>query len=162
MIELLIGSGDDINTLQMVLRAIIIFFIALLLIRLGGLRIIGEKSGFDIAVVIMLGAILSRAIVGASPLIDTVMASLAMVSANKLLAWLCTKNKRLDYFMKGRPLLLYAKGKLHRSNMSKANLSQTELMTNLRLETNSENLNEVITAYMEPNGRISFVLKKKV
>ena len=132
------------------------------LIRLGGLRIIGEKSGFDIAVVIMLGALLSRAIVGASPFLDTVMASLAMVSVNKLLAWLCTKNKRLDYFFKGRPLLLYAKGKLHRSNMSKANLSQTELMTSLRLETNSENLNEVITAYMEPNGRISFVLKKKV
>lgn len=160
MIEILIGSGDDINMLQMILRAVIIFFIALLLMRLGGLRIIGEKSGFDIAIVIMLGAILSRAIVGASPFLDTVMASLAMVSTNKLLAWLCTKNKKLDYFLKGSPLLLYANGKIHRSNMTKANLSQTELMTSLRLETNGDNLKEVSTAYMEPNGRISFVLKK--
>lgn len=67
MIEAILGSGEHLDPLQMATRALLLFFIALLLIRIGGLRIIGKKSGFDLAIVIMMGAVLARGIVGASP-----------------------------------------------------------------------------------------------
>jgi uncharacterized membrane protein YcaP (DUF421 family) len=158
-IAIIIGEGENLTLLQMAIRAAFLFFVALFLIRFGGLRIIGKKSGFDLVIVIMLGAILSRALVGASPIFSTIVASAVMVSINKLVAWLCTKSKGMDYFFKGKPLILYANGKIHWSNMTKATLSKSDLLTSLRLETNNEDLNNVQSAYIEPNGRISFILK---
>ena len=82
----LFGQGSNLNTLQMTLRAIIIFFIALTLIRYTGMRLFGIKSAFDICVTIILGAVLARAIVGASPFIPTVVASAALVILHKIIA----------------------------------------------------------------------------
>jgi len=48
----LFGQGFNLNILQMTLRAIVIFFIALILIRYTGMRMFGIKSAFDICVTI--------------------------------------------------------------------------------------------------------------
>ncbi len=79
----LFGQGFNLNILQMTLRAIAIFFIALVLVRYTGMRMFGIKSAFDICVTIILGAVLARAIVGASPFIPTVIASIALVIVHK-------------------------------------------------------------------------------
>lgn len=158
--EIFIAQGEDISALHMTARAILVFFIALFLIRFGGLRIIGKKSGFDLVIVIMLGAVLSRGIVGASPFGATIVASAAMVFINKTVAWLCVKNKTLDYFFKGKPVILYTAGKIHWDNMYRVSLSKSDLLTSLRLETNSEDLEQVDVAQIEPNGRISFIFKQ--
>ena len=49
----LFGQGFNLNILQMTLRAIVIFFIALILIRYTGMRMFGIKSAFDICVTIL-------------------------------------------------------------------------------------------------------------
>ena len=68
----LFGRGEHLDVLQMTMRAIIIFFIALVLIRFTGMRVFGIETAFDSCIIIMLGAVLTRAIVGASPMIPTV------------------------------------------------------------------------------------------
>jgi len=81
------GSGEELAPLQMAARAFIMFFIALLLIRIAGMRIFGIKTAFDNILVIMLGAILSRGVVGASPFFSTIAAATAMILIHKILAW---------------------------------------------------------------------------
>jgi uncharacterized membrane protein YcaP (DUF421 family) len=61
----LFGRGEDLTALQMSVRSFIMFFIALALIRIGGMRIFGKKTAFDNILVIMLGAVLARGVVGA-------------------------------------------------------------------------------------------------
>ena len=77
-IKELFGSGEHLTALQMAVRAFIMFFITLALIRFGGMRIFGKKTAFDNILVIMLGAILARGVVGASPFFSTVAASAAI------------------------------------------------------------------------------------
>jgi uncharacterized membrane protein YcaP (DUF421 family) len=159
MSSILWGEGDDLDILQMSVRAFVMFFIALLLIRLGGMRIFGKKSAFDTIIVIMLGAVLARGIIGASPYWSTVAASAVMIGVHRGLAWLSEKYKGINNLIKGKPLLIYESGHIRWDNMKTASLTESDLMESLRLETKKSSLNNIEKAYMETNGRISFITK---
>ncbi|WP_313263353.1 YetF domain-containing protein [Sphingobacterium sp.] len=157
----LFGSGENLSMIQMGSRALVMFIIALFLVRLGGIRILGRKSGVDFVIIIMLGAVLARGIVGASPFLSTVFAGFVMIIINKILAQVSARLPYLGNMVKGKPVVLYKNGKIQWDQMDRLGVSRTDLLTSLRLETNSKHLDEVDMALMEPNGRISFTLKER-
>jgi uncharacterized membrane protein YcaP (DUF421 family) len=155
------GEGDQLNWLQMSVRAFIMFIIALTLIRLGGLRLFSKKSAFDNVIVIMLGAVLARGIVGASPFFSTVGASCVMIIVHRLLAWISVKSDPMCKVLQGKHIMLFRNGKILWENMKKVTISEHELMASLRLETKKDSFDDIDIAYLETNGRISFILKKE-
>ena len=159
IVDILLETNEELSPLEMGLRAVVMFFIALGLIRFGGMRIFGKKSAFDSIIVIMMGAVLARGIVGASSFLATVIAATVMILINRLLALLSVKSKFFNNLTKGKALLLYDGDEILWDNMKKAALSKSDLLESLRLETNQEALDLVDKAYMETNGRISFVFK---
>jgi hypothetical protein len=90
------GEGKDLDALQMAARTIAVCFAALIFIRISGRRSFGQRSPFDYVVAILLGATLSRVIVGASPAIPTLVASLVMVLIHRALGWACVRSARLE------------------------------------------------------------------
>ena len=109
-ILLLFGQGRTLDPLQMAMRAIVVFLIALVLIRISGRRSFGQRSPFDSVVVILLGATLSRAIVGASPFIATVVASFMIVACHRLLAWACMRSRGLERLVGGVEREVFSNG----------------------------------------------------
>ena len=156
----LFGQGEYLTPLQMSARAVIIFFVTLILIRTGGVRMFGKRSAFDTILMITLGAVLSRAIVGSSPFLSVIVASAAMVIVHRLLGFLSVKNKRIESLIKGNHTVLYQNGKIIQRNLQKTSISEGDLMESLRLETKDTSLEKIDKAYLENNGRISFILKK--
>ena len=57
ILHTLFGEGKDLNSLQMVCRAVGCFFITLALIRIAGIRTFGRRTAFDNVITIMLGSI---------------------------------------------------------------------------------------------------------
>jgi|SRR5690242_304429 uncharacterized membrane protein YcaP (DUF421 family) len=161
MMDELFGHGTDLNTLQMTVRAIVIFFVALLLIRFTGMRVFGIKTAFDTCVIIMLGAVLSRAVVGASPFIPTIVASAALVITHKIIARLSVNNQRISHMVKGKPLSIYKDGILNEKNMKKCALSFGDVMEEIRLILNNNSLENIDEIIMERTGEISVIEKKK-
>lgn len=159
--ESLFGSGEDLSMIQMGIRAFIMFMVALFLVRLGGIRMLGRKSGVDFVIIIMLGAVLARGIVGASPFMSTVFAGAVMIMVNKILVQVSARLPYLGNLVKGKPAVLYKNDQIQWDQMDRLGVSRTDLLTSLRLETHSIHLDEVDIAIMEPNGRISFTLKTK-
>ena len=155
----LFGSGEDLSPMQMAARAFIMFFIALLLIRLAGMRVFGIKTAFDNILVIMLGAILSRGVVGASPFFSTVAAAAAMIAVHKLLAWLAMKYVWVGKLVKGYRRSLYHNGVMREDNLRKTQISKDDLMEGVRREINKNTLADVEQVYIEKNGEISVVRK---
>lgn len=156
---MLFGEGEAISPLQMSVRAFVVFFIALLFIRLGGTRMISKKRTFDYVVVIIMGAVLARGIVGASSLPATVAAAAVIMAINRLLAFITMKENFITHMIKDSPILLYHEKGFVWKNMFKASISEADLLESLRLETNKEDLQCIEKAYLETNGRISFILK---
>jgi uncharacterized membrane protein YcaP (DUF421 family) len=157
----LFGEGKDLNALQMGDRAVVMFFITLILIRIAGRRAFGTKTAFDNIIVIMLGAILSRAVVGVSPFIPTVIASLAMVVVYRIFAYFSVTNETLSHLLKGKEMSLYKNGKINERNLKKCSISKGDLLEGVRLEGNVTALNEIEEAFMERNGQISVIKKEK-
>jgi uncharacterized membrane protein YcaP (DUF421 family) len=160
-IQFLFGEGEKLNMLQMSMRALCMFVIMLVLVRFTGRRAFAKKSSFDNIIVIMLGAVLARGVVGASPFWSTVSASVVMVALHRFFAWLSVKNNVVERVVKGKAIMLFQKEHLVDSNLTKTGISKKDLHESLRLETKKDTLEDIDTAYLERNGRISFILKKK-
>jgi uncharacterized membrane protein YcaP (DUF421 family) len=158
----LIGQGENLTPTQMAIRAVIAFFITIILIRLGGVRIFGKKSAFDTIVMITMGSVLARGIVGASPFLSVIAAAAAMILIHRLLGWLSFKSRKFEWLLKGTHTVLYQHGKILWKNLEKTSLSEQDLHESLRLETKEDSLENIHTAYMETNGRISFIKKENI
>lgn len=141
-------------------RGIVIFIITLILIRISGRRSFALGSSFDVIIAILLGAVLSRAIVGSSPFFPTVIASFVIVIIHRLVAMLSVKSDKLGWLLKGEKILLYKDGQFFRSNMLKALVSEKDIMEGVRQHALCDDLDKAEAIYMERSGRISVVLKK--
>lgn len=155
----LFGEGENQTTLQMSARAAVIFIITLILLRIAGRRSFGMKSPFDNIIVILLGAILSRAVVGASEFLPTIASATVIAVLHRLGAWLGALNLRFGALIKGQKIVLFEKGKLKHDNMRRALISESDLYASLRNDMHLESFERIESAYMENNGQISFVRK---
>lgn len=153
------GQGKDLDILQMVDRAILAFFLTLALIRIAGIRTFGKKTPFDNVIIIMLGSIFSRVVVGASPFIPTTAACMAFVLIHRFLAWISLYNDRVGRWIKGEASSLYADGKLNEANMRKARISVKDLQESVRQRINEETLENVKEIIQERSGEISVIKK---
>ena len=155
----LIGEGKELNIFQMAIRAAMIFIIALALKRFSGRRTFGMLSPFDTVISILLGAILSRAVIGASPFVATIIASVVIVILHRLFAWISLYNDIFGSLIKGNAKIIYEDGKIIRKNMKKFFITDKDLIEGIRLQGNVESLDEIKSAYIERDGKISVIKK---
>lgn len=160
IIEEIFGTGKDLTIVQMSCRAIIMFIIALVLIRLAGMKTFGKNSAFDNIIVIMLGAILSRGVAGVSPFFPVVFSALAMVLMTRLVSWLCIYSKAFGRLVKGEHTSLYKNGKMNNANLYKSLLSESDLLEGVRKEANTPSLEDVEEVFLETSGELSVIKKE--
>ncbi len=160
LIHTIFGTGKDLDSLQMICRAVVAFVLTLVLIRIAGIRTFGKRTAFDNVIVIMLGSIFSRVVVGASPFVPTTLACVAFVLVHRLLGWTSVRSDVIGRLVKGEKLILYADGRPNEENMRKAMVSEKDLRESVRLRINSDDLFQVKEIIIERNGDISVIRKE--
>src|SRR5579862_8853039 len=100
------GQGKNLSILQMGCRGIAVFVIALLLIRIAGRRSFGLRTPLDNIVSILLGAVLSRALVGASDFMPVIIACFVIVICHRGCGWLIAHYKKISIIFEGNKILL--------------------------------------------------------
>jgi uncharacterized membrane protein YcaP (DUF421 family) len=161
VIETLFGQSQDLNPLQMCCRAFVIYLIGLLYIRLSGKRAFGRVSTFDNIIAITLGAVLSRAIVGASPFFSVVACCLLLVLLHRFVSWISVRNKKIGSIIKGKAETLYKDGKIMEGNLRKNYISHHDLMEGIRIHLNVNTLEKVDEVMLERNGDFGVVKKEE-
>ena len=155
----MLGKGADLNVLQMSIRGIIIFIVALILIRISGRRSFGLHMSLDNIITITLGAVMSRAIVGASAILPVIVSCTVIVLAHRILGWMTVKNKALANIVEGKKMVLFTNGSFIEKNMDKALVCEEDIMQGVRRNVLTNNLDLVQEIYIERNGEISAIKK---
>ncbi|MCC8424736.1 DUF421 domain-containing protein [Mucilaginibacter sp. UR6-11] len=159
LLLIIFGEGKDLNALQMSSRGIVMFFIALILIRISGRRSFGVRTPLDNIITISLGAVMSRAIVGASDFVPVVVCCLVIVLLHRLFGWLIAHSKAFGKFIEGDKMVLFEHGQFKPDIMKKALVCQEDIMQGVRKSALTEDMTKIEKVYMERNGEISSMRK---
>ena len=157
----LFGSGKNLTVLQMCFRGFVIFCLTLLMLRISGRRSFGVKTPLDLIISVLLGSVLSRAVVGASPFMPVVFCALLIVTLHRIFSWIIIKNKTFRHLLEGKKILLFENGKFLEKNMNKALVDEEDVKQKIRTQTFQNDLENIEKIYMERNGDISVVKQKK-
>jgi uncharacterized membrane protein YcaP (DUF421 family) len=153
------GAGKDLNVLQMTCRAIVVFIAALVLIRISGRRSFGLHTPLDNIITIILGAVLSRAIVGASGFLPVMASCTALVVVHRLLAFGMVHHQGFSKLMAGEKVILFKDGIFNEPNMNRMQVSREDILQEVRKSALTENLDSIEKIYIERNGEVNSIKK---
>jgi uncharacterized membrane protein YcaP (DUF421 family) len=153
------GEGKNLDVLQMSSRGVIIFFIALVLIRISGRRSFGLRTPLDNIVSISLGAVMSRAVVGASAFVPVIVCCFVIVLLHRMLGWLIARNSPLVSWVEGDKIPLFRGGRFDEDRMKRALVCKEDVMQGIRKSALTEDIDKIDKVYMERNGDISAIKK---
>jgi uncharacterized membrane protein YcaP (DUF421 family) len=154
------GEGKDLNSIQMACRGVIVFLIALALIRIAGRRSFGLRTPFDNIIMILLGAILSRAVVGASAFLPTVITSTVIALLHRIFGHIVARNDTFGNLVEGKKILLFKNGRYIAENMKRALVCKEDILQGVRKSALTDNMEKIDAVYMERNGEISSLEKQ--
>ena len=157
-LHVLIGTKiGDIEWWQMVIRSVIIFGVAVSLIRLGANRIFGRHTALDIVLSVILGSTLSRSLTANAPFWPVVASAVVLVVLHSVLAIVSVRSDKVAHTVKGRSIQLVIAGELLPDEMKEAGVSREDLLAAARLRAGTDSLEHVEHAYLERGGDISII-----
>jgi uncharacterized membrane protein YcaP (DUF421 family) len=153
-IHFLFGEGPDLNALQMALRTAIVFVLALAMIRVSGRRSFGQHRAFDACTTVLLGAVLSRAVVGASPFWATMCAGIVIVVLHRIVAMASLRWPWFESLVSGDKRELVKQGRRDDGEMGKALITPRDLDEAVRKKTGDEH-SPLRRAVLERDGEVT-------
>jgi uncharacterized membrane protein YcaP (DUF421 family) len=157
--EYLFDKAASPDTIQMVFRAVIVCLTALIILRAGARRTFGNGTSIDNIVVIMLGGMLSRVVTGAAAFFPVTGAVISIVILHRLLSWLSMRSAT-GKIINGTRKELFANGEWNKKNIKQTLTNEEDLFESLRLQINTETLEDVDKIYIERNGILTVIKKK--
>lgn len=153
--RLLIGQTPPLFLLEIVVRAIFVYVILLLAIRLMGKRVAGQLSLSELAVIVTLGAAIGVPIeVPEHGMLPAAIVLAVAIAYQRVIGLLSFRSHRMELLTQGDLAVLVRDGVLNLPVMRKNGLSRERLYSALR-ERGIEHLGEVRRMYFETSGAFS-------
>jgi uncharacterized membrane protein YcaP (DUF421 family) len=152
------AKAEELSTLQVCLRALVVYLVLIGYVRFAKKRFLGEATGFDAILVIVIGSIASRAISGTAPFIPSLAGTLVLVLVHWVISYITQNSPTLSYLTKGKDTVLIHNGTIDRKALAASHMSEDDLAEDLRQE-GVETLGQVKSARLERSGRLSVIRK---
>jgi uncharacterized membrane protein YcaP (DUF421 family) len=160
--ETFLGLGvepKDLTFVQISLRAIIVFLVTLITMRLGHKRSLSRKTPFDAVLLVILAAVLSRAVNGSAAFFATLGGGVVLVLLHRLLASLAFYSHGFGILVKGMADVVVRDGECDFPVMRRNHVSTHDLDEDMRLSAHTDDLSTIRVARVERSGDISFIKK---
>ena len=156
----ILGIGHepkDLNFGNIALRAIIVFFATLLILRVANKRFLSKMSAFDAIVGFILASMLARAVNGSSAFWPTLGGGFVLIGIHRLLAFVSVRSPWFEKVVKGTSENLVHGGRVNHKLMRKLQISESDLLEEARLNAQVNELNQIKSANLERSGEISVI-----
>lgn len=152
---------EPFSIVSVIIRTSIIALSVFVIVKWLGGKGIGQLSPFGLLIVVGLGtAIGDPMIYNEISIPQALVAVIIVVVFFKIIDYLTLKSKRFRESVEPNPILLVEYGKIDKIGLNKAKMDKEEFEIEMRL-AGIENIDEIKFARLEPNGRISFILRNK-
>lgn len=140
-------------------RAIILYILVLVVMRLMGKREIGQLQPFELAISIMIADLASIPMTDTGvPITNGIIPILGLLIMHLLISILNMKSMKAREIICGKPTILVYRGKINEKALKKERFTINELQERLRGD-NIFNLGDVEYAILETNGEVSVIQK---
>lgn len=160
----LIGAEQkiaELSVIQIITRTIIVYGVALGMIRLGKRRFLGGYTAFDILMGFVVGSILSRTITGGENLLSASVVILTLMAIHYLISYLTYYYSEASEMVKNKERQIIKDGEIDEVAMQESKLGKNDLLQALRQNGNVKSASEVDCAYLERDGSITVIPKKR-
>src|SRR3954468_6606400 len=145
-----------------VLKALLVYLVLWLLIRLSGRRTLAELSTFDFILFLIIGGATQRALIGQDySLINAFVVITTLIVVDILIGLLERDFNFINKIIKGVPTILVDDGHLLTGRMRRARISADEILERARTVHGVETFEQIKYAILEASGDISIIPRDK-
>jgi uncharacterized membrane protein YcaP (DUF421 family) len=148
------------DSLHMGGRAVAIYLVAVIMVKLMGKREVGKLSPLDFVVAVIIGSVAAAPMVDLDlPLLPALIPLVVLAGLEILAAVLALNNKKVRRFLEDTPTIIIRDGQVLKKNMADVRMNMDDLKQVLRI-SGVVDINQVEEGTLETGGGFS-VLKKK-
>ena len=142
-----------------VLRACIVYFVLLLMIRASGKRTMGQFTPFDMLLVVLLGNAVQNALLGEDTSVaGGLLLAATLITLNWVVGFVSARSQKVEAMIEGSPVLLARNGEIYREVLRRELISRADFDKAMR-EAGCLDIDQVKLAVLETNGHITVVLQ---
>lgn len=140
-------------------RAIVLYIVVLVVMRLMGKREIGQLQPFELAISIMIADLASIPMTEIGiPIFNGIIPICGLLAMHLLISVINLKSLKAREVICGKPSILIYRGKINEENLKKERFTINELQERLR-RNNIFNLGDVEYAILETTGEVTVIQK---
>lgn len=145
---------------EFVLRAVVVYFLLLAMLRLSGKRTVGQFTPFDLLVVVLLGTAVQNSLIGEDmSLLGGLILAATLIGCNWLVGFASARSARVDDLVEGSPVLLARDGQLFDAALRRQNINARDVDEALR-DNGLSDVSKAALVTLEVDGTITVVPKK--
>ena len=159
----LIGADQSFGQLsaaQIAVRTVVVYVTALLLLKLGKRRFMGDYSAIDILLGFVLGSVLARGLTGAITILEMLVVVVMLLGLHWVFAAVSFYWPGFEKALESSPRKLVEDGHVIKDAVRESKITDDELSQALREEANVQDVADVKAAYLERDGSITVIPKE--
>lgn len=142
---------------EFVLRACIVYFILLAMIRASGKRTMGQFTPFDMLLVVLLGNAVQNALLGEDTSVGGgLLLAVTLIALNWGVGFVSARSPKVEAMIEGSPVLLARDGKVYKEVLRKELISRADFDKAMR-EAGCVEVDDIDSAVLETNGHITII-----
>ena len=145
-----------------VIQAAIVYLLLWIVIRLTGRRALGQLSTFEFVLFLIIGGTVQRALLGQDySLTNAIIVIATLVGLDVLVSLIEQRSPLFAKIVRGVPTIIVENGRPVEARLTRARLSEGDVMTAARLRHGIDRIEDIKFAILEANGQISIIPRER-
>lgn len=146
---------------EFVVRAVAVYVVVLLMVRIVGKRTVGQYTPFDLIVVVLLGTAVQNSLIGEDQsLLGGLILAATLLALNWSVGFLSARSRTFDRLVEGHSIVLARQGVVDRDQLRRQSISEEDFRAACRSSACSEDA-QIALAILESSGDITVIKRSE-